>query len=122
MSTPEPLVWQRLVRVLGHEIRNSLAPVQSLAAMLARSVDEGRLCQEELREGLALIERRALAITQLLDDCAQLADLPKPRRQAVDVAAWARRVCDLDQRIPIEVAPGSPCTLSAVQCCHSPST
>ena len=113
MSAPEPLAWQRLVRVLGHEIRNSLTPVQSLAAMLAKSVDEGRLSQEELREGLALIERRALAITQLLDDCASLADLPKPRCQAVDVGAWVRRVCDLEPRIPVEVAPESPCTLSA---------
>jgi signal transduction histidine kinase len=81
--------------------------------MLAESVDKGRLSHEELREGLALIERRALAITQLLDDCAQLADLPTPQRQAVGVGAWVRLVCDLEQRIPVEVAPGSPCTLSA---------
>jgi nitrogen fixation/metabolism regulation signal transduction histidine kinase len=108
----EQLAWQRLIRVLGHEIMNSLAPMHSVAAMLGERLGEG-LPEEDLREGLALIERRALALTRFLGSYAQLADLPPPRRTAVNVGAWVERTCALEPRLRVEIAPGPPCTISS---------
>src|SRR5205807_10372964 len=51
----ERLAWQRLVRVLGHEINNSLAPIHSISAGLRK----GAASAEDLESGLAVIERRA---------------------------------------------------------------
>jgi two-component system, NtrC family, nitrogen regulation sensor histidine kinase NtrY len=106
----ERLAWQRLIRVLGHEIGNALAPLQSTAAMLRERLDEG-LSAEDLREGLALIERSALALSRLLAAYGQLADLPLPRRRPLDVAAWVQRACGLEQRLEIAIEPGPACTI-----------
>ncbi len=127
----ERQAWQSLVRVLGHEINNSLAPIQSLAQnlqeLLARRVTspgggaEGAAApslapplaaqdpeeiNEDLAAGLAIIERRSAALARFLAGYAKLARLPPPTFAPVDVTAWVQRTVALEPRAAIQVVTG----------------
>lgn len=105
----ERLAWQRLVRVLGHEINNSLAPIQSIAGSLRTTLEP--VADDDLRRGLAVIERRAESLGRFMAAYARLAGLPTPRLGPIDVDAWLRRSAELEQRIPIEVVAGPAATI-----------
>lgn len=101
--------WKRLVRVLGHELNNSLAPIRSIAGSLAKLVDRDPLAddwREDTLRGLNVIESRSESLTRFLESYARLAKLPPPRIGIVDVGPWIRRVALLESRAPIEVAAG----------------
>jgi nitrogen fixation/metabolism regulation signal transduction histidine kinase len=111
----ERAAWQRLVRVLGHEINNSLAPIRSVAGTLHKSVSSPTPdpeLRDDLLRGLALIERRCDGLGRFLTAYAQLARLPPPRLVPVEVGAWVRRVAELEQRLPVAVEPGAEVTLA----------
>src|SRR5205807_3983252 len=77
----ERLAWQRLVRVLGHEINNSLAPIRSIAASLrelAAADSKPPGWEEDLASGLAVVERRAESLGRFMTAYARLARLPPP--------------------------------------------
>ncbi|MBI5169567.1 MAG: PAS domain-containing sensor histidine kinase [Candidatus Eisenbacteria bacterium] len=111
----ERLAWQRLIRVLSHEINNSLAPIQSLAGSLQSGIERSGAAASEadLREGLAVIEARARSLARFLHAYAQLARLPAPRPGAVDVGEWVRRTAALESRLAVHVHPGESVTLQA---------
>jgi nitrogen fixation/metabolism regulation signal transduction histidine kinase len=112
----ERLAWQRLIRVLGHEINNSLAPIRSVTGSLARRLErraEPHPDDADLREGLGLIESRAAALGRFLTAYARFAELPPPVRGPLDVETWVRRVCRLEDRVSVEVVGGAPCELRA---------
>jgi PAS domain S-box-containing protein len=105
----ERQTWQRLVRVLSHEINNSLAPIQSLAGSLARLLDDpaGPADREaDLRQGLSVIADRSRALSRFMASYARLARLPPPTLQPVDVGAWIRRVARLEGRLEVQVEQG----------------
>ncbi|MBI3130802.1 MAG: PAS domain-containing protein [Acidobacteria bacterium] len=112
----ERQAWQRLTRVLSHEINNSLAPIQSLAGSLAsltrRALPEGESA-EDLQQGLAVIERRSAGLQRFLSAYARLAKLPAPERRALALEALVPRVARLETRRPITVNPGPELTVSA---------
>ena len=95
----ERQAWQRLVRVLGHEINNSLAPIRSIAGNLQQTLqapDGERAAdwQEDLRRGLAVIERRSEALGRFMTSYARLARLPPPTpgarsRSAPGCGGWS---------------------------------
>ncbi len=102
---------KRLVRVLGHEINNSLAPIKSVAESLQALV--GRAQQppppgwaDDLAKGLSLIGGRAESLSRFMASYARLARLPTPKLRPVDVAEWIRRVAALERRLPVLVEPG----------------
>jgi two-component system nitrogen regulation sensor histidine kinase NtrY len=101
----EQQAWQRIVRVLSHEINNSLTPIKSIAhsikRMLARVSDLPRAT--EIQEGLSLIETRSGALGRFLRAYAQLARLPKPQQRPVQIAAIAHRIAELEDRLPVAV-------------------
>lgn len=93
------LAWQKLVRVLGHELNNSLAPVKSLAGSLRRLANSPRRSadwEEDLRAGLEIIEGRADSLGRFIAGYAQLARLPRPERGLVELEPLARRLTGLD--------------------------
>ncbi len=101
--------WKRLVRVMGHEINNSLAPIQSIAQNLQtlfgrpeRPADWA----EDVESGLSVVARRAEALGRFMNGYAELARLPPPRIARVDVGTWVQRVVALEQRLAVEVATG----------------
>ena len=96
----ERLAWQRLVRVLGHEINNSLAPIHSIAASLRGATSE------DVESGLNVIERRAESLMRFMSAYAKLARLPPPQLAAVDVPAWVQRVAALESRLAVRVRQG----------------
>jgi two-component system, NtrC family, nitrogen regulation sensor histidine kinase NtrY len=112
----ERKAWQRLVRVLGHEINNSLAPIKSVAdslrqivARTPRPVDS----DQDIARGLDLIRARAEALGRFLHSYARLARLPPPRLAPLDVERWVRRVVALETRRAVAVLPGPPVTIQA---------
>ena len=108
--------WQRLVRVLSHEINNSLAPIKSLAGSLQAVLDRQPRPPDadiDLRRGLAVIGGRADALVRFMSSYARLARLPTPQRQTVQVGAWVRRVAALETRLPVRIAGGPDIEIAA---------
>jgi two-component system nitrogen regulation sensor histidine kinase NtrY len=105
----ERLAWQRIVRVLSHEINNSLAPIKSIARSLQRVLKRQPRSadwEEEALHGLDVIEGRSGSLSRFLQAYARLAQLPKPVRRPVDVAVWVRRVVELEERMTVALCPG----------------
>jgi two-component system nitrogen regulation sensor histidine kinase NtrY len=105
----ERQAWQRLIRVLGHELNNSLAPIKSIAGSLGSLIQrEPRPpdWQEDVQRGLTVISTRAEALSRFMGAYARLARLPPPRFQMVNVPAFVDRVIRLELRMPVELQPG----------------
>jgi len=112
----ERRAWQRLIRVLGHEINNSLTPIKSVAQQLQQLVSgngSSELSREDLDKGLELIAKRSESLTRFLSSYARLARLPPPKIGKVDVPTWVQRVARLETRVPVAVTPGPAATLRA---------
>jgi PAS domain S-box-containing protein len=101
----EQQAWQRIVRVLSHEINNSLTPIKSIAhsikRMLSRVPDLPR--SAEIQDGLNLIETRSGSLGRFLRAYAQLARLPKPQQRPVQIGPIAHRIAELENRLPVSV-------------------
>jgi nitrogen fixation/metabolism regulation signal transduction histidine kinase len=111
LRAEERQAWQRLVRVLGHEINNSLGPISSIAETLRTGVLQAQRrpdLDEDLDRGLEVIGRRAAALARFMQSYARLVRLPPPRLGRVDVAAWIRRTVDLETRAAVEILGGPP--------------
>ncbi|MEO8125739.1 MAG: ATP-binding protein [Bryobacteraceae bacterium] len=101
--------WQRLVRVLGHELNNSLTPIKSIAESLGTLLVRNPRpddWQEDTTRGLAIIASRSESLSRFLGAYARLARLPRPRFEAVEVDAWVRRVAALETRVSPTIQPG----------------
>ncbi|MBZ5542505.1 MAG: PAS domain-containing sensor histidine kinase [Acidobacteriia bacterium] len=112
----ERSTWQRLVRVLGHEVNNSLAPIKSIAGSLESLLErEPRPAdwQDDMQSGLRVVASRAEALTRFLEGYTRLAKLPPPRLQALDIADCIRRVAGLETRLPVDIQAGPAITLHA---------
>jgi len=112
----ERQAWLRLIRVLSHEINNSLAPIQSIAGSLQTLIDRGdRLAEREddVRSGLRVIEARSQSLGRFMHAYARLARLPRPVLATVDVADWVRRTAALETRVAVEVRGGPAVALAA---------
>jgi two-component system, NtrC family, nitrogen regulation sensor histidine kinase NtrY len=99
--------WRRIVRVLGHELNNSLAPIKSIATSLEKLVTQDELpddWREDLTSGMRVIGSRTEALTRFTRAYAQLARLPEPRKRDVQVDALVQRVTKLDTRVRVDVA------------------
>src|SRR6188508_1682121 len=111
----QQLAWQRIVRVLSHEINNSLTPIKSIAhsikRMISRIPDVPRAA--EIQDGLNLIETRSGALGRFLRQYAQLAKLPKPQERPIQILPLARRIAELENRLPIVVKPSTDVTVEA---------
>jgi two-component system, NtrC family, nitrogen regulation sensor histidine kinase NtrY len=108
--------WQRLVRVLGHEINNSLAPIKSLAATLEsllRRNPRPADWEEDMQSSLRVIGGRAESLARFTAAYASLARLPKPTLRPTEVAPWIRRVTGLENRLPVVVHAGPGMTIQA---------
>jgi nitrogen fixation/metabolism regulation signal transduction histidine kinase len=105
----ERRAWQRLIRVVGHELNNSLAPIRSIAHSLAGLVGREPLpadWRDDMRGGLSVIASRAEALGRFMDAYARLARLPPPTLAAVEIGPLVRRVAGLETRVRVEVRPG----------------
>jgi len=110
----ERTAWQRLLRVLGHELNNSLAPIKSVAGslsdLLARQPRPADW-DEDMQRGLEVISSRAESLARFVESYSKLARLPQPRFEPVNIGALVRRVVSLETRLPVSVDAGPEVTL-----------
>jgi nitrogen fixation/metabolism regulation signal transduction histidine kinase len=108
--------WQRLVRVLGHELNNSLAPIKSIAgsleSLLARD-PRPHDWEEDMQRGLAVIASRSEALSRFMSSYARLARLPQPTLAPVRIGDLIRRVVGFETRLRPELTPGPEVTIQA---------
>lgn len=124
----ERAAWQRLVRVLGHEVNSTLTPIQSLAGTCLALLDDQQRTREasavspesaarseaatsvsaKLERALQTIEHRARGLGQFIADYARLARLPEPRVERVELNACLQRLVALDERCALKLVPQSP--------------
>lgn len=112
----ERQAWQRLLRVLGHELNNSLAPIKSIAGSLAELLartEKPEDWQEDLSSGLSVISSRAAALTRFMEAYSRFAKLPQPRLQPIALRPVIERVIALEQRLPIALLLGPDLQLEA---------
>jgi nitrogen fixation/metabolism regulation signal transduction histidine kinase len=105
----ERRAWQRLVRVLGHEMNNSLAPIKSLAASLESLLRRDPLptdWKDDASAGLNSIASRADSLSRFLQAYTRLTKLPPPQKYDVDLGKLVQRVVDLEPRLHVKVTPG----------------
>jgi nitrogen fixation/metabolism regulation signal transduction histidine kinase len=108
--------WRRLVRVLGHELNNSLAPIKSIAgsleSILARDPRPADW-EDDTRRGLAVIAARSEALSRFMSAYATLAKLPRPTMAPVCVPELVRRVAGLETRVRPVLVPGPEIVIQA---------
>src|SRR5215211_1046426 len=105
----ERTAWQRLLRVLGHELNNSLAPIKSVAGSLADLMGrepEPPDWREDMQRGLAVISSRADSLARFVESYSKLARLPPPRLEPLKIGALVSRVASLETRLPVNVVSG----------------
>ena len=105
----ERRAWQRLIRVLGHELNNSLAPIKSIAGSLNARLAASGIREEEQQDferGFNIIESRAASLNRFLQGYRQLAQMPPPSLQKCSVSLIAKRVAGLETRVPVALIPG----------------
>jgi two-component system nitrogen regulation sensor histidine kinase NtrY len=105
----ERSAWQRLIRVLGHELNNSLTPIKSIAGSLSSQIgnaiaDAGQ--RQDFKRGLEIIETRADNLNRFLQAYRQLAQMPPPALRKTSLATIVERVAGLETRLKVQVAPG----------------
>ncbi|HUA93270.1 MAG TPA: ATP-binding protein [Terracidiphilus sp.] len=116
LQEEEQIAWKRLIRVLGHELSNSLAPIKSIAgSLLARvdSLESDAVTLHDFRRGLGVIGSRADSLHRFVQSYRMLAQLPPPKLQPVAIGPLLERVVLLEQRLPVELDPGPAATLHA---------
>jgi two-component system nitrogen regulation sensor histidine kinase NtrY len=120
----ERKAWQRLIRVLGHELNNSLAPIQSVAqglesglASAAKSSDlqneASAAILDDLRQGLGIIRSRTEALGRFMAAYSHLARLPQPKLLPLNVSDWISRTVKLETRVKVSVMEGPKVVMSA---------
>ncbi|PYS33021.1 MAG: PAS domain-containing sensor histidine kinase [Acidobacteria bacterium] len=105
----ERVAWQRLLRVLGHELNNSLAPIKSVAGSLAdllRREDQGADWRDDMQRGLGVISSRADSLARFIESYSKVARLPQPKFEPVHIGDLVRRVARLETRLPVNIVGG----------------
>ena len=113
----ERQAWQRLIRVMGHELNNSLAPIQSVAQSLESGLSsianspEGQTgatagIVDDMRQGFGIIRSRTESLGRFMAAYARIARLPAPKLAPMDVREWITRVVKLEARVKLGVEEG----------------
>ncbi len=98
----EVQTWKKVIRVISHELNNSLAPIASLAHSGSELLRRGQY--EKLPVALATIEDRARHLEGFIRDYARFAKLPTPRLQS---APWSQFVAQLRAQVEFDYVPPS---------------
>src|SRR5215469_15480460 len=112
----ERAAWQRLLRVLAHELNNSLAPIKSIAGTMGGLLKRQPRMDDwevDMQRGLEVISNRAEALNRFVGAYTQLARLPQPRLGPVDVTVWVKRVLALETRLGVTLEASPPSVIEA---------
>ncbi|MDR7091259.1 sensor histidine kinase [Cellvibrio fibrivorans] len=106
LRSEERKAWQDLVRVISHEINNSLSPIASISQTLQRLLERDAQYADvigNLREGLGIISERAKGLSQFVDSYKQLAKLPEPQTQPLSIRPLVEKIVALFNHQPITI-------------------
>ena len=112
----ERQAWQRLIRVIGHELGNSLGPIKSIAGSLDTLLQRNpppEDWREDMQRGLQVIASRTDSLSRFTGASARLARLPNPKLAPLVLKPLIQRVAAFDARVPIVVKPGPDMTIDA---------
>ena len=112
----ERQAWKKLIRVLGHELNNSLAPIKSIAGSMSEIlIQENKPddWQDDLTDGLQIISSRAEALARFMAAYSHLAKLPLPRFKPLKIHDLINHVLRMDERLPIKVNIGPDIAIDA---------
>jgi nitrogen fixation/metabolism regulation signal transduction histidine kinase len=105
----ERRAWQRLIRVIGHELSNSLAPIKSIAGSLSSRISSTQVDPEvrtDMQRGLGIIEARSASLHRFLEAYRRLAQMPAPNMRDISLGPLVERAAGLETRIKVQVHPG----------------
>ncbi len=112
----ERQAWQRLIRVLGHELNNSLAPIKSIAGTLGSLTVRATLPEDvsqDMLQGLHVIENRVESLNRFMQAYTRLARMPAPTRSRIEVGPLVTRAASLESRLTVKTLPGPAITIDA---------
>ena len=112
----ERQAWQRLIRVIGHELGNSLGPIKSIAGSLETLIQRNpppEDWREDMQRGLQVIASRTESLSRFTGASARLARLPAPKLAPVVLKPLVQRVASFDTRVPVVMKPGPDITIEA---------
>lgn len=112
----ERQAWKRLIRVLGHELNNSLAPIKSMSSTLSALLERQPRAEDwedDMKRGLDLISNRSESLARFLAAYSRLARLPPPTPGPTAVEPLVERLAALETRLPVAVEPGPPLVVQA---------
>lgn len=112
----ERQAWKRIVRVIGHELNNSLAPIQSISSTLETLIVRDPKpddWQDDLTDGLRIVRSRAESLSRFMEGYARLARLPAPSKRKIKVSDWVERNAKLETRLAVAVERGPDMELEA---------
>jgi two-component system, NtrC family, nitrogen regulation sensor histidine kinase NtrY len=126
----ERQAWQRLIRVMGHELNNSLAPIQSVAQSLESGLQAATAAGaggmfgaeaaggpsaellDDMKQGFGIIRSRTEALGRFMAAYSRLARLPAPKLAPMDVRPWITRVVKLETRVKVKLEEGPDVTIA----------
>lgn len=106
LRSEERKAWQSLVRVISHEINNSLSPIASISQTLSRMISRRNIeaeIGEDLIEGLTIIGERAQGLSHFVESYKQLAKLPEPKKRIISILKLFDKICVLFKNQPIVI-------------------
>lgn len=103
--------WTKLIRVLTHEIMNTVSPIASLSDALAASVDEDGHSELDVKAGLETISDSSRNLVKFVETYRELSGVSRPVRRAVELDALVGRVIGLESELVADM--GASCTYSA---------
>jgi len=112
----ERQAWQRLIRVLGHELNNSLAPIKSIAGTLGSLTGRAALPEDianDMQQGLRVIENRVESLNRFMQAYTRLARMPAPTRARIEIGPLVQRASSLERRLPVKTLDGPFVTIDA---------
>ncbi|MDO9319679.1 MAG: ATP-binding protein [Gammaproteobacteria bacterium] len=106
LKSEERKAWRNLIRVLSHEINNSLAPLVSLSNALSKQVrlrEKDAELRKELVDGISIISHRAESMAEFVKNHQQIAQLPTLSKRKVELLQLIRRVVSLFPNSAIDI-------------------
>lgn len=94
--TNEQESWNKLIRVLTHEIMNALTPVVSLSEALIQESEQGELSQSEMEDGLKIISDSSKNLMEFVNTYRRITGLSQPIRKSVDLKSILAKLFKLN--------------------------
>jgi two-component system nitrogen regulation sensor histidine kinase NtrY len=97
----EQQAWQNIIRILNHEVRNSLTPISALSQNLLEMPD---LTAEQCQQAIKIIDSRSNNLLAFIDSYSDLAKLPLPNYQQFDLAELLKGIASLMQQVTVNLS------------------